>query len=507
MTKGNRIIVFDTTLRDGEQTPGVGLNIDEKIEIAGVLKDLGVDYIEAGFPITSRGDFEAVSMISKKIKGIGIAGLARALKKDIDVCWEAIKYSSHPRIHTFIATSPVHMKYKLKMSEDKVLETAVNAVRYARRFTSDVEFSCEDATRSEKNFLLKVINAVIKAGAKTINIPDTVGYTVPQEFSDLISFLKEKVGDKVIFSVHCHNDLGLAVANSLSAVLAGARQVECTINGLGERAGNASLEEFVMTLKARRKYFNLFTNINTRKIIKASRTVARLTGITPQPNKAIVGANAFAHESGIHQDGVIKKRTTYEIINPKDIGLKESKLVLGKHSGRHAIKKKLEDLGYNLKEEEIDKIFFKFKDLADKKEKIYDEDLLVLIEDSIPKYVEILKLISFQVSTGNKMKPFALVKVIKKDGKKEIEYEGVGLGDGPVDATLKAIDNITGVKGKLIDYKIQSVSSGKDAIGEVWVKVRFNGKSYLGKGISTDIIEASILAYIDGLNKYFNVKK
>ncbi|RLD17365.1 MAG: 2-isopropylmalate synthase, partial [Caldiserica bacterium] len=362
-----KILIFDTTLRDGEQTPGVSLDINDKIEIACALEELGVDYIEAGFPITSRGDFEAVKEVSRIIKNSGVCGLARAVKKDIEVCWEAIKIAKRPRIHTFIATSHVHMKYKLRMKPEEVIDRAKEAVRYAKKFTSDVEFSCEDAARSDRKFLIKIINEVIKEGATTINIPDTVGYAIPQEFYELIFFIKENLEKEVTISVHCHNDLGLATANSLSAVLAGASQVECTINGLGERAGNASLEEIVMSLKARRRFFKAYTGINTRKIMKVSKIVSRLTGINPQPNKAIVGANAFAHESGIHQDGVIKKRTTYEIINPRDIGLKESKIVFGKHSGRHAIEKKLNELGYKVNKKMLDEIFVKFKEIADKK--------------------------------------------------------------------------------------------------------------------------------------------
>lgn len=496
----DRLIIFDTTLRDGEQSPGASLGIREKLEVAQQLKRLGVDVIEAGFPIASPGDFEAVKLIAREVKGPIIAGLARAITKDIDRAANAVRYSKSPRIHVFLATSKIHMKYKLHKAEDEILRQAVSAVKYAKRYVHDVEFSPEDAARTEPEFLSQVVAAVIKAGATTVNIPDTVGYAIPSEFGNLIKWLRENTPgiDDIVLSVHCHNDLGLAVSNSLSAILNGARQVECTINGIGERAGNASLEEIVMSIKTRRDIFGITTGIDTTQITKTSRLVSRLTGIPVQPNKAIVGENAFAHEAGIHQDGVLKKRITYEIMSPEDVGLKASKLVLGKHSGRHAFKERLKELGHKLSDKEIDKAFLQFKILADKKKTIYDEDLETIIEEELSEIPETFKLIYFNVTCGNRTVPTATVQ-LRKDKRM---YENASSGDGPIDAAYKAIDRVTGITGRLVDYNIKAVTGGKDAMGEVNIKIRSaQGRVVTGRGSSTDIIEASIKAYLNAINK------
>ncbi len=500
--------IFDTTLRDGEQCPGASMNLREKLEVAQQLAKLNVDVIEAGFPIASPGDFEAVATIAKEIKGPIIAGLARSLKKDIDQAAEALKKAKNRRIHVFLATSKIHMKYKLKKAEDEILKQAVEAVKYACKFTSDVEFSPEDASRTEPRFLAQVVEAVIRAGAKTVNIPDTVGYAIPEEFGKLIAYLKEHAPatDKATISVHCHNDLGLAVANSLAAVKNGARQVECTVNGIGERAGNASLEEIVMALKTRSDHFKGFTTqIKTKEIIKASRLVSMITGMVVQPNKAIVGENAFAHESGIHQDGMLKERQTYEIMDPVDVGLSESKLVMGKHSGRHAFKSRLQKLGIKLNDAEIDQAFDRFKKLADKKKHIYDEDLTAIIEDEISDIPETYKLEYIHVTSGNQTIPTATIK-LKKDGK---IIQDAACGDGPVDAALKTIDRIAGLKGELLEYTIHSVTRGKDALGEVTVRVKTDKGIAIGKAASTDVIEASTKAYLNACNKvlYYSQKK
>jgi 2-isopropylmalate synthase len=495
-----KIIIFDTTLRDGEQSPGASLNINEKIEIARQLAVLGVDVIEAGFPISSPGDFEAVTRVASQIKGPIICGLARAIEKDIDAVYNAVKHAKRPRIHVFLATSKIHMKYKLKKAEDEILRLAVATVKYARNICADVEFSPEDASRTERDFLYKVVESVIDAGASTVNIPDTVGYTTPFEYGQVIKGIKENVPniERAIISVHCHNDLGLGVANSLAAVLNGARQVECTINGLGERAGNASLEEIVMSIKTRNDIFkNIKTDINTKEIFKTSRLVSKLTGMPVQPNKAIVGANAFAHESGIHQDGVLKERITYEIMRPEDVGVTGTNLVLGKHSGRHAFKERLKALGFVLKEDQVEKAFERFKLLADKKKEIFDEDLETIIDEEISKIPEELKLVHFNIISGDRIKPAATI-AIKYKGK---AYESSSVGDGPVDACYKAIDNVIKIGGKLLDYQIRSVTSGKDALGEVSVKIGTKTSVVSGRGASTDIIEASIKAYINAVNK------
>ncbi len=498
-----KIIIFDTTLRDGEQSPGASLNIKEKLQIAEQLMRLGVDVIEAGFPVSSVGDFEAVKKVSQKSvkssKKVIIAGLARSLKKDIEVCFEAIKYANYPRIHKFIATSDIHLKYKLKKTKAQVLKQAIQAVKLAKKLTDDVEFSAEDAARSDIKFLKEVIEATIDAGATTINIPDTVGYAIPEEFGNMIRYIFENVSnsDKAIFSVHCHNDLGLAVANSLTAVQNGVRQVECTINGLGERAGNASLEEIVMAIKTRKDFFNFYTSVNTTQIFKTSRLVSKLTGIPVQPNKAIVGKNAFAHEAGIHQDGIIKKELTYEIMTPQSVGVEKSNLVLGKHSGRHAFRKKLEELGFSLNEKELNVAFEKFKGLADKKKEVYDEDLEAIVEEEISYIPETFSLEYISVSTGNKTVPTATV-ILKKG---EHTFQEASCGDGPVDATYKAIDRIVKLPNKLIDYGLNSISSGKDALGEVTVKISTPKETISGRASSTDIIEASAKAYLNALNK------
>ncbi|GAB4113240.1 MAG: 2-isopropylmalate synthase [Candidatus Caldatribacteriota bacterium] len=498
----DRILIFDTTLRDGEQCPGASLNTYEKLEIAKNLEKLKVDVIEAGFPIASPGDFEGVKLIAQTIKGCTIAGLARATKKDIERTWEAVKYSDRPRIHTFIATSPIHMKYKLQLTPEQVLEQAVEAVKYAVKLCSEVEFSAEDASRSEKEFLFRIFEEVIKVGATIINIPDTVGYAQPEEFGNLIKDIKEKVPNigKAVISVHCHNDLGLAVANSLEAIKNGATQVECTINGIGERAGNASLEEIVMALKTRIDIYHKTTGINTSHIYPLSRLVSKLTGFTVQPNKAIVGGNAFAHEAGIHQDGILKERTTYEIMTPKSIGLEKSSLVLGKHSGRNALKNRLEEMGYILDREKLNEVFEKFKLLADKKKEIFVEDLEVIVsEEVMGQIAETYKLEYFQVNTGNKTLPTATIRLLYQDKQ---HLEDAACGDGPVDASFKAIDRITKLKLKLIDYNVQALTKGKDAQGEVIVRIKNEkGNIFTGRGTSTDTLEASILAYLNAVNK------
>lgn len=500
-----KIIIFDTTLRDGEQSPGASLNKIEKLEIAKELAVLGVDVIEAGFPISSPGDFEAVKKVARDVKGPIICGLARALEKDIDSAYNAVKYSSRPRIHVFLATSKIHMKYKLKKVEDEILRLAAAAVKYAKAKCDDIEFSPEDASRTEKDFLYKVVESVIAAGATTVNIPDTVGYATPFEFGELIKGIKRNVPNiaKTVISVHCHNDLGLAVANSLSAVMSGAGQVECTVNGLGERAGNASLEEIVMAIRTRQDiFFGVSTSVNTKEIYKASRLVSKLTGMPVQPNKAIVGSNAFAHESGIHQDGVLKERITYEIMRPQDVGFEESKIVLGKHSGRHAFTERLKMLGLDLNKAQIDKAFEAFKQLADKKKEVFDEDLETIVDEEISKIPEEYQLHHFYVASGDMTKPTANVKLKYRNK----VLDATSTGDGPVDACYKAIDKIIGAGGKLLDYQIRSVTSGKDALGEVSVKIGSKGKVVSGRGASTDIIEASIKAYVNAVNKLVRKK-
>lgn len=498
-----KIFVFDTTLRDGEQSPGVSLDINEKLEIAKQLEKLNVDVIEAGFPVSSAGDFEAVKAVAQEIKGPTVAALARVNTKDIDRAWEAIKYSKKPRIHTFLATSDIHLKHKLNMTREQVLEKIVEGVSYAKKLTEDIEFSPEDASRSDHEFLFKAIETAIEAGATTINIPDTVGYSTPQEFGKLIASISENVPNinKAVISVHCHNDLGLAVANSLSALENGARQVECAVNGIGERAGNTALEEIVMVLKTRRDRFAYHTDINTEEIYRTSRLVQSLSGMRIQPNKAIVGKNAFAHESGIHQDGVLKERTTYEIMNPAMIGISQNNIVLGKHSGKHAFRDRLEKLGYKLEEEDFIKAFERFKSLADRKKEITDRDLEAIIDHQIKTVPGKYELEHLHISSGNRVVPTATVGIKVDEGR---VIEDANCGDGPVDAVFKTIEKITGVKVKLEHYSLNAITGGKDAQGEVIVRISFDEKIYTGRGISTDVIEASAKSYLDAINKLYH---
>lgn len=491
-----RVEIFDTTLRDGEQTPGVSLTVEEKVEIAKALERLNVDVIEAGFPISSQGEFEAVRRISEEVSGSVVAALARAVENDIDRAAEALKNAERKRIHTFIATSPVHMKYKLRKDPEEVKRLAVKAVEYAADKADEVEFSAEDATRSDWDFLVEVYEAVIDAGASVINVPDTVGYTTPEEFYELISYLRKNIpGIKdVKVSVHCHNDLGLAVANSLSAIRAGADQVEVTVNGIGERAGNAALEEVVAALFTRKDVYKAFNEVNLSEIARTSRLVSHLTGIEVPPNKAVVGANAFAHESGIHQDGVLKERTTYEILDPKLLGFSGSRIVLGKHSGRHAFRKKLEELGYELSGEEFERAFERFKEIADRKKSITDLDLEAIIQEELGSSVNPYRVELVHV-TASKGIATATVKII--DGGERVE--AVWSHNGPVDALFEAINRAMGVNAKLLEYRVSSVGSGKDALGEVLVRVEVDGRISVGRGLSTDIIEASAQAYLNAL--------
>ncbi|MGI9553378.1 MAG: 2-isopropylmalate synthase [Thermodesulfobacteriota bacterium] len=495
----NYINIFDTTLRDGEQAPGCGMTAEEKLRVAYQLEKLGVDIIEAGFPISSEEDFLSVKTIAENIKDCQVAGLCRANFKDIDRGWEAVKHSAKPRIHTFIATSDIHLKHKLKKSREEVLEMISGAVKHARNYTDNVEFSCEDATRTDIDYLCKAVDIAVKSGASTINIPDTVGYTAPEEFAFIIRTLKEKVPglDDVILSVHCHNDLGLAVANSLAAIGEGARQVECTINGLGERAGNASLEEIVMALQTRNDLHPFDTGINTVNIYPTSRLVSQVTGVNVQPNKAIVGANAFAHEAGIHQDGVLKHRITYEIMQPEEVGIPSNKIVLGKHSGRHAFKNRLEEYGYFLSDENLEIAFKKFKDLADKKKYVFDEDIEALINEEFLRSSNYYKLLTVNFAGGTGMSPTATVK-LEIDGKEVVASE---TGGGPVDAIYKAIKNATGEEPTLENYSVSSITGGTDAQGEVSVRVTQYGIISQGHGSDTDIVVASAKAYLNALNK------
>lgn len=500
--KIKKIFIFDTTLRDGEQTPGVSLNGVEKLEIARALQKLGVDAIEAGFPIASDGDFEGVKAIAKEIKGPVITALARATKKDIDRAWEALKYSQKPRIHTFIATSDLHMEFKLKMSREEVLNQAVEMVKYAKSLCPSVEFSPEDGTRTDKEFLYKILQAVIDAGADVVNIPDTVGYTTPLEYGLLIQGIKNNVPniDSAIISVHCHNDLGLAVANSLAAIENGAVQVECAVNGLGERAGNASLEELVMAIKTRADYFKCETCVISEEITHISSLVSHMTGIQIQPNKAIVGANAFAHESGIHQHGVLNCRETYEIMTPESVGLKKSLLVLGKHSGRHAFEDRLKQLGYvNLDLEKINEAFLEFKALADKKKVVSDNDIEAMVRQETVKVPEHFKLEYFKIVSGNGIASTSTVKVSFEN--KIVKQ--ISNGYGPVDATFNAIEKAIGQSIVLVDYYLKAIGGGRDALGEVIVKIEKDSNIYVGNGISTDIVEASAKAFINALNKSY----
>jgi 2-isopropylmalate synthase len=500
MSTTNRVLIFDTTMRDGEQSPGASMNRDEKIRIAKMLEEMRVDVIEAGFPIASQGDFDAVEAVAKVITESTVCGLARAAKADIDRAGEALRPAKRKRIHTFIATSPLHMRVKLQMQPEAVLQAITDSVTRARNHTDDVEWSGEDSTRSDHDFLCRCVEAAIKAGARTVNIPDTVGYTVPDEYHALIKMLVNRVPniDKAVISVHCHNDLGLAVANSLAAVQAGARQVECTVNGLGERAGNAAMEEVVMALRTRKDHMPFTTNIRTEMITRASHLISTITGFPVQPNKAIVGANAFAHESGIHQDGMLKDANTYEIMTPESVGLRKSNLVMGKLSGRHAFRAKLEELGYNLGDNAVNDAFKRFKDLADKKKDVFDEDIVALVDDSVMRDNDRIKFVSLEVICGTK--------VAKQSAELELDIDGVvkhtkATGDGPVDATFNAIKQLTTATQHLQIYQVHAVTGGTDAQAEVTVRLEENGKTVMGQGADADTLVASARAYINALNK------
>jgi 2-isopropylmalate synthase len=496
------IKIFDTTLRDGEQSPGVTLIPEEKLAIAKQLAKMKVNVIEAGFPISSDGDFNAVKMVAENVKGVEVAALARCRRGDIDRAWEAVRDAENPRIHVFIASSPIHLEYKLQMTEDEVLNNAVEAVKYAAQYTDNIEFSAEDASRSDIDFLARLFEAVIEAGAAVINIPDTVGYSVPSEFGQMIKDVRKKTPniDQAEISVHCHNDLGLAVANSLAAVENGAAQVEVSVNGIGERAGNAALEEIVMALYTRQDYYELDVTQDTTQISRLSKLVANSTGISLQANKAVVGANAFAHEAGIHQDGVIKERTTYEIMDAKTIGLDHNKLVLGKHSGRHALKDFLEKYDYELDDKSFESFFKRFKDLADKKKNVSNADIIALLDNQLYDYEKIYELEYISVLTGKGLLPTATVR-LKKDG--EIIQSAACNGDGPVDAIFQTINELTGMEDiKLISYKIDAVTEGKDALGEAFIAAEIEGKIFTGHSSQTDITEASAAAYIEAINKY-----
>jgi 2-isopropylmalate synthase len=495
----DRVRIFDTTLRDGEQSPGCSMNLEEKLRVAAALEDMGVDIIEAGFPIASNGDFEAVREISRTVKDSTVCGLARAGRKDIDRAWEALRHAVRPRIHTFISTSALHMKFKLQMEPAAVHQAVIDSITHARNLCPDVEWSPEDGSRTDHDFLCRCVETAIKAGASTINIPDTVGYAVPEEFGALIAMLMNRVPniDKAIISVHCHNDLGLGVANSLAAVKAGARQVECTINGIGERAGNAALEEIVMALRTRHDFMPFATGVKTDHITRVSRLVSAITGFAVQPNKAIVGANAFAHESGIHQDGVLKNAATYEIMTPESVGLTRSNLVMGKHSGRHAFREKLKELGFQLGDNAIEDSFRRFKDLADRKKDIYDEDIIALVDDSVVRSNERIKLVALQIVAGSKGPQLADL---------ELEIDGVlrdvqARGNGPVDATFNAVRKLVPHTAKLQLYQVHAVTAGTDAQADVSVRLEENGKTVNGQGADVDTLVASCRAYVNALNK------
>lgn len=498
------IKIFDTTLRDGEQSPGASMYVEEKIELAKQLARLGVDIIEAGFAISSGGDFDAIRAIALEVEGPIICSLARAIDKDIKAAWEAIKDAPKRRIHTFISTSDIHLRHQFRLSRDQALKRAVDMVTYAKTFVDDVEFSPMDATRSDSDYLCDVVEAVINAGATTVNIPDTVGYSIPYEFGELIKKISEKVPniDRAVISVHCHNDLGLAVANSMAAVLNGAGQVECTVNGLGERAGNCSLEEVVMTLRTRRNYFDADTVIKSEEIHRTSRLVTRITGIAVQPNKAIVGANAFAHESGIHQDGLLKEKTTYEIIDPSSIGLHSTEIILGKHSGRHAFRSKLNELGYTLTDEELNIAFDRFKALAEQKKEVFDEDIETLITDQVLKIPETYSLLNFNVECGLNKKSHVYLKM--KMGETTVEQESEGVG--PVDAAYEAIKSATKTSSTLHKYQVKGITGGTDALGEVTVYLDVENTRIMGYGASNDVIVASARAYINALNKFKKIQ-
>jgi 2-isopropylmalate synthase len=500
-----KIIIFDTTLRDGEQSPGASMNMQEKFRLAQQLVKLQVDVIEAGFPVASVGDFECVKNIADNIKGAQITALARCNRQDIDTAWEALKNGENPRIHTFLATSEIHMLHKLRMTPEQVLERAIGSVKHAAGYTSNIEFSAEDASRSDLDFVCKVFAAVIDAGATTLNYPDTTGYALPDEFAEKIRYIMENVPNihRAVLSVHCHNDLGLAVANSLAAINNGARQVECTINGLGERAGNTAMEELVMAIRTRADRIPYHTDVVTEHIHASSRLVSTITGMPVQPNKAIVGANAFAHESGIHQDGMLKERTTYEIINPRDIGLTTGNLVLGKHSGRHALKNRIESMGYTISEEEMNRVFIRFKELADLKKEMFDEDLEAILMDEVLRIPESYQLVSLGVMSGSRTLPTAAVRMLIR----EQEVEGAAIGIGPIDATFRAIAQLTSTTSNLLYFGVSSITGGTDAQGEVLVRIEENGRVVVGQGADPDIITAAARAYLNGLNRLVYIRK
>jgi 2-isopropylmalate synthase len=501
------IRIFDTTLRDGEQSPGASMNLAEKLEVAQMLTDLGVDVIEAGFPIASPGDFESVKQIAQTVRGTTICGLARCNDKDIDAAWEAVKYAPQARIHVFLATSAVHREFKLRMTPEEIINRAVAGVQRAAGYCDDIEFSPEDACRTEHDFLCRVVEAAIDAGATTINIPDTVGYATPGEVYDRISMLRDRVPniDRAVLSIHCHDDLGLAVANSLAAVNAGAGQIECTVNGIGERAGNAALEEVVMAIKTRSDFHHCQTRIDTKRLVPASRLVGKTTGIQVQRNKAIVGRNAFAHESGIHQDGMLKERTTYEIMSPEEVGFSKTDLVLGKHSGRAALADRAKALGYTLTGEQLQTVFEQFKLLADKKKDIYDGDITALIQQQISGSVDQQwSLVDYEVTSGKSRSP--LVRLTLKHGDQE-RTEQIEQGDGPIDAAFWAVEKITGIKVVCKDFRVRSATLGRDAIGEVNLEVEYKGRTYRGVGVSTDSVESTILAMLNAINRIIEDQK
>ncbi|CAM2006079.1 2-isopropylmalate synthase [Acanthopleuribacter pedis] len=496
----NHVVIFDTTLRDGEQSPGASMNLEEKVLIAGALRELGVDVIEAGFPIASPGDFEAVQSIARQIQGPQIAGLARCQRGDIDRAWEALRDAANPRIHVFLATSAIHREFKLNMAKEEIIRRAVEGVAMAKAYCDNIEFSAEDAARTEPDFLAEVVERVIEAGATTVNIPDTVGYAMPEAFADLMTHLRRNVRgiDKAVLSVHCHNDLGLAVANSLAAVHAGARQIECTINGIGERAGNASLEEVVMAMRTRRDYFGLSTGIQTERIFAASRLVSKVTGLQVQRNKAIVGQNAFAHEAGIHQHGMLKHTSTYEIMRPEDVGVKSTQLVLGKHSGRHAFRNWVEERGFRLSDERLEDAFTRFKKLADQKKEVFDADLEALILGDIHRHDHPWRIDSVQISSGTNAIATATVALAHET--EERRAEEAACGDGPVDALFKAIERAVGIRVRLTDYQIRGVTRGKDAQGEITVAVSIEDQTFRGRAVGTDIMQASARAFLNAVN-------
>ena len=503
-TPSRNIVIFDTTLRDGEQSPGASMNLAEKMEVAQALVDLGVDVIEAGFPIASPGDFEAVSEVAKVVRGPAVCGLARCRPGDIDRAWEAVKHAEQPRIHVFLATSAIHREHKLNMDKDEIIEQAVAGVARAAGYCPDIEFSPEDAARTEEDFLCRVVEAAIEAGATTVNIPDTVGYATPAHMGRVIGTLCNRVPniDKAIISVHCHNDLGMAVANSLAAVEAGAGQIECTINGIGERAGNCSLEEVVMALRTRHDYYHADTGVVSQRLVPTSRLVSHITGMHVQRNKAIVGRNAFAHEAGIHQDGMLKERSTYEIMRPEDVGFTASDLVLGKHSGRAALASRAKALGYRLSGEQLNTVFEAFKRLADKKKEIYDGDLAALVEEQIHGVADVWSLESYQVTSGSDQVPQVAMAIRKGDEVKRTELQ---CGDGPVDAIFLAIEHLTEISVVCKDFRVHSVTVGKDAQGEVTVQLEYQGNLYRGRGVSTDSVEAAAKAFLNAINRIVSV--